>query len=80
MYKITDEYESAIHEFGRVASMTSGENGAQWLSANGYEFVIWLDNEDEIPHLASELLQIEIVYEDAGRIKFSMTLPYVTET
>ena len=79
MNKITDEYESAIREFGHVASMTSGENGAQWMSSDGYEFVIWLDNEDEIPHPASELLQIEIVHEDAGRIKFSMTLPYVTE-
>lgn len=78
-----DDYNAAIAEFQRIASHTDGINGSQYKSSNGYEFIIWIEDEIDIPEVSSALIETSVLPEEnkAGETvyKFSMTLPYESD-
>lgn len=75
-----NEYGKALKEFHYIASHTTGRSGSTQDTDNGYQFTIFLEEEDEIPSPRHEYIRTETYdreLDGEDYIMFIMILPYM---
>lgn len=73
------KWEIAYGEFHKISSYAGGKHASSYESSNGYEFIAWFEDEQEIPQPANEMIEHSSTWDASQNAhRFQMTLPYET--